>query len=751
MKKLIKYALVAVFFATAALLVSGCIIFYKLSHDPNKPSIEMAFRDMKVLSKISFSDASTVCEVGSERRVITTLERVSKIARDAFLSVEDEKFYEHNGVNYWAILRAAYWNLTHTNKQGASTITQQVVKNLLLTSERSLKRKAMEAILAIELEEYLAQKLGSKKAAKDKIFEIYLNWINFGSGRYGIESASQNYFGKSALDLNLVEAAALASIPKSPEKYGPRSLRGGLENADRRGHVLRRMLAADKIGKEQYEQAIAPKKRFDAAGTKKLYAQGLLTLDDYRKAVAALLPLKPGQETIANFSQEICDAGKKALRAKHCPGMNEKSAKDRLSCELKISSLGTTVETTIDRKLQGFVHQTLASARYAIGKRHPGNGVPFAAAAVIRNKTGETLSLASSPYAAGGLNYAFARRQMGSTMKPIVYACGFHKRVLTPESVFIDEESYLDPHHPGKVWPSNYEPDFMGAVNIRTALAHSINTVAVKAAIAIGPGNIADCSHRLGISSEIALGPSIALGVSDISPLEMAGAYSTFARRGTYINPRMFMRVSGEAVKQESHEAISPRAAEETLDIMSAVINEGTGRKVKGRLPVPSYGKTGTTSGHTDAWFGLMTADYTVMVWVGHETMKKSLGARETGASAALPAALDIMHYLYTGKHAGAVYSMSTKPVKDVQLEEDAEFIEAEGEEEGSGMNANNENLPEFEVPDEETEKASKPRPLAAPSKPAKAAKRDSFDEFVPSDGMETFDEVGEESGEYEQ
>jgi penicillin-binding protein 1A len=646
MKRFLKYAAIAFAVIVAVSLGAGYAIYYKLSHSPERPSVSEALRDMNVLSKIRFADGSTACEVGSERRVAITLDKVSPIARNAFLAVEDDSFYRHGGVNYLAVLRAAVWNLTHGSKQGASTITQQVVKNLLLSPERSMKRKVMETSLAFELEGYLTRKLGSKKAAKDKILEMYLNWVNFGSGRYGIESASQDFFGKPASELGLSESVALASLPKSPSKYNLRTKKGAEANASRAKHVLSRMVKA-----------------------------GAITEDEKKAAMSVPLRLVPRKTAVAEYSQEICDAGKKALRAKYCPGLNEKSDKDRLACELKISSLGTSVESSVDAKAQEFAHKTLEAGRNAIAKRHPAKGAPYAAAVAIHNATGEVRVLASSPYAAGGLNYCFARRQPGSTMKPIVYGEAFQEGRITPASVFVDEESRLDPSHPERIWPSNYEPDFMGPVNVRTALAHSVNTVAVQVAIMVGPKNVIRLARQLGITSDLAAAPSLALGVSDISPLEMANAYATFARDGEYVEPALWKSVGGERIVPKRHRAMSRSAAADTLSIMASVITDGTGRSVKNRLPVPSFGKTGTTSGHSDAWFGLGTADYTVMVWVGHKT-RMSLGGKETGASAALPIALDIMHFLHAGKGAGAVYSMPTKPIDDSDVVEGADIVE---------------------------------------------------------------------------
>jgi membrane peptidoglycan carboxypeptidase len=709
MKKFLKIAVIAIMIAVAGFLGTGYAIYYSISHSPNKPSMADVLRSMNLMSQIRFADGSTICEDGSERRIATTLDRVAPVAKDAFLSVEDDTFYKHNGVNYKAVVRAGVVYIKRHGKkggkQGASTITQQVIRNRLLTLEQTLKRKATEAVYAIEFEEYLSKELGSKKAAKDKILETYLNWINFGSGRYGIESASQDFFGKSASQLNLVESAALAAIPKSPSKYNPRSKEGVIANAERRVHVLDRMLINKKISQEQYDQAVNAK----------------LVLAPKRAPLVAV------------FSQEICDAGKARLRTKVCPGLNKDSDRDRLACELKVSALGTTVDTTIDARVQAFAHRSLEQGRAAVGKRHPKNGAPYASAVVIRNKTGEVISVASTPYQAGGLNYAYALRSVGSTMKPFVYGAGFDMGgIISPETVFVDAESHLDKRHPEKVWPSNYEPEFMGAVNVRTALAHSVNTIAVQAIIMIDAENVIKFVRKFGVTSALANERSLALGVSDISPFELANAYATFAREGEYVEPILFSKVDGEVAKRISRRAMSRTAALEVLDCMGAVNTEGTGRAVKNKLPVVSYGKTGTTSGHSDAWFALVTKDYTVVVWVGHKT-RMSLGGKETGASAALPIALDIMRFLYTGQAAGAVYSMSTKEIDDSNVVEGMEFIEKEEVVQIGPVNPQ-QTLPEFEAPDDiekpDTEKA-------APGKPSKSVKSRSYDEFVPSDESE--------------
>ena len=712
LKKLFLLAVFSVCLLAIAMLAVYAYLYKTIGKDPNRPDVEYVLRDPKIMSKIVFADGSPICEVGSERRVVVSLKEISPLFIRAILATEDREFYKHDGVNHGAIGRAILNNLRKGKMQGASTITQQVVKNLLLTPEKNWKRKAREYFLAKELEEHLTNKLGSKKAAKDKILEIYLNWIVFGVGRYGVESASQYFFGHAAREMNWAEAFSLAAIPKNPEKYNPRRPPGKKDPPGMNANAVRRKLLAASAFKNR---------RISAA--------------EYESALKTQLVLSKSTISAGGIAQWICDSGKRRLETQFCKGIEVRTPRGRQSCDQKMSSLGIVVQTPIRKDLQAAMMRFAAQARNAVAARHPqlnkidgANPVSIVALA-IENSAGYVIGDAVIPYNPGSLNLAFAPQQPGSTMKPLVYATGFDMGILTPDTTYVDEESHLDARHPDKIWPLNYEPEHLGAISVRHALAESVNTVAVLAIIDIGAQNVINKSKELGIVSPLANERSLALGASAISPLEIAGAYSTFARGGRYIQLLMFTRIGKDAIIPASRQALSPSANNMVLIVTNAVIEEGTGRRVKGHLPVISYGKTGTTSGHTDAWFVLFTKDYTVVVWVGHQK-RQTLGAKETGATAALPPALDIMHWLYKGEAAGAVYAMSTAPIDDSKTVEHETEIEELGE---GDVSIVEEPSLETEIPEQEIKETP-----AIPAKGASGRKPDKgtqeFDEFIPYD-----------------
>jgi membrane peptidoglycan carboxypeptidase len=738
LRRLFWLAVIAICLAATASLAVYTYLYVTVGRNPNRASVEYVLRRPKVMSKIVFADGSTICEVGLERRITAMLKNISKPMILAILATEDDKFFEHGGVNYKCIVRAALHNLMvklthHGVSQGASTITQQIVKNMLLTSEQKMERKISEFFLSKELERYMVQELGSEKAAKEMLLEIYLNWINFDRGRYGVETASWYYFGHSAATLDWNEALALAAIPKNPSLYNPR---------------------------RHPEKNLARRKALGSQAVR----LGYLSKEELDKALKKPLNIVSDRVSSGEIAQWICDSGVKRLEATYCTELDLHSDNGRLACKQVLSSLGIIEKTSIRKDAQEAVLDFLNRGLSALSVRHPKlnkiaskerakrgkkENVVSGVVIAIDNKTGHVIIDAVSPYDPGSLNLAFAPQQPGSTMKPILYATGFDMGAITPESVFVDQESRLDKRHPDKVWPVNYEPEYLGPINVRHALAESVNTVAVQVIAMIDASNVISKAKQLGVLSPLANERSLALGASAISPLEMAGAYATFARGGEYIQPLIFTAIGNKKIMSERRRVLTPTAASMVQDVTRAVIEEGTGRRVKGKLPVPSYGKTGTTSGHTDAWFALFTADYTVVVWVGHRE-RQTLGAYETGASAALPIALDTMHYLYTGKPAGAVYAMPTKEIDDSKLIE-GEIVVDEVNLEAEQVIVE-EAPPDIVIPDDKAKPESEKKPSTetktitpAPQKAKPVQNQE--DEFTetPSEMIETGKELENE------
>jgi penicillin-binding protein 1A len=725
-----KFFKALAFLALAALVLGFAaykIGFWYVGSRPDMPKVEGFYQSQKQMTRIVSCDDELICEVGNRRRISISIDEIPPFALDAFVAAEDSDFWEHNGYDLRGIVRSAYKYLFLHKKQGASTITQQVVKNLFFAKDgkfaaRTKGQKVREIVLAVELEDYLAQKLGSKRAAKRAILEAYLNIIDFGYQRLGIEAASRSYFGHGAAALTRLEAVALAAIPKDPTVYNPRARprKGHKANAstERRVYVLDRLEIAGKIGADEYAKL--------------------------KDAKPALVPLRSEASAAA---QEFCDKTKEKLASVHCADLNiRKSDRDKQVCDERVSGLGETVKTTVDLKLQMAVKRFAAAGANVIALRHHKTVAPHVVVIVLENATGEVRAMSGgNPYVTAGLNYAFSKRQPGSLFKIFDYGAAF-ERGLTPDSTFVDYPMYLK--GPDKEWPRNYEPDHVGAVTIREAMAHSLNTVAMQVLINVGPQSVINFARKFGIKSDLKPDLSLALGSYELTPMEIAGAYSAIARGGEYLQPTIVREIGGKILPREENKAMGERNAGWLQGLLLAVVTEGTGRGVNGLLAEPIRGKTGTTSGHSDAWFAGFTAKYTIVVWVGNKLPTDSLGAKETGATSALPIWADVASFVHTGKPADRVKKMSAKAVDDTAaekaLDEGDEIVEDEIITEGATGGAeiiHDTVIDETALKDNETVVEEPAR--KAPAK--KSAKAD--DEVIIPDDEVIIDETGRSPG----
>jgi penicillin-binding protein 1A len=629
--------------------------FWYVASRPDMPKVEGLFGEQKQMTRITSDDNEVICEVGSERRTVIGFSDIPPAVIEAFLAAEDAGFWEHDGYDLRGLIRSGYKYLLKGKKQGASTVDQQDIKNLLFVKKdaegkaapRDPRQKAKEIVLAIELVDFLTKKLGSKRAAKEWIITKYLNTISFGNGRFGIEAASQYYFGHSAKTMNRLEAITLAAMPKDPTRYNPRHTKPRKghqlsDNTERRVYVLDQLRKTGKIGDKEYSEL--------------------------KNASPRIVP--PRSEASA-AAQEVCDNVKEKLYDAYCTGLNyRKSDRDKQICSERVSNLGIVVKTTIDLKLQLALKQIVKPGVDIIARRHGKTVAPQVAIVVVENATGNVKTmLGGSPYETGGTNYARMPRQPGSLWKVFDYGAGFEGGVFTPNTTFVDYQMFLK--GPEKEWPHNYEPEHKGEVTVRAAMAYSLNTVAMQALIQVGPKRVINFARKFGIKSRLEPDLSLALGSYELTPMEIVGAYSAIARGGRYLQPMVVTEIGEKVLPREENEATKPWVANEILDLLREVIvnAHGTGRSVNGLVDEPIYGKTGTTSNHSDAWFAGFTKKYTVVVWVGNDKAKDSLGAKETGASAALPIWADVVSFLYTGHTADRVKQMSAKVINDKAAE----------------------------------------------------------------------------------
>jgi penicillin-binding protein 1A len=538
------------------------------------PALDPAAQRSDVDTVVYASNGRSVLAVlrGDESRVLVSTEEIAPIMRQAIVSVEDQRFYEHNGVDVRGIARALWQDVQQQGiVEGGSTITQQFVKNAYIRNEKTIARKVREAALAWQLEQ---------RWSKDRILTAYLNTIYFGHGAYGIQQAARAYFKKSAQELDLAESALLAGIPADPTLYDPAA---NPRNATvRRRHVLSLMLEQGKITQRQYERA---------------NAEELPVPEDIRL---------PGTQGPAPY---FVNYVKDELVAEYGAG--------------RVFGGGLKVTTTIDLDLQ-------LKARAAIEKVLRDPDGPAAALVAMDPETGAVKAMF------GGRNFresqfnlaAQAKRQPGSAFKPIVLATAMNEGI-SPVTELESKPVSIDAGD--RVWRvTNYDKTYLGRVSLGRAMVSSDNTVYAQLTDLVGPKAIVRTSHALGIRSPLAPYFSIGLGSVAVSPLEMARAYATIANEGRRVDgsafgnrPRVVETVERFRASRVEVNAPVPKQvldegqAELLTDILVDVVRSGTGK----RAAIAGHevaGKTGTTDNYGDAWFVGYTPELVVAVWVGY-------------------------------------------------------------------------------------------------------------------------------------
>jgi penicillin-binding protein 1A len=540
----------------AGILLIGAVVWAG-AHLPPIQSLEIPKRPPTI--EITGLDGSVLAERGEMAGANIALKDLPPYLPKAFIAIEDRRFYSHYGVDPFGILRAAVANLLHRGvSQGGSTLTQQLAKNLFLTQERTMLRKLQEAELALWLE---------RKYSKNEILELYLNRVYFGSGAYGVEAASQRYFGKSARNVTIGEAAMLAGLVKSPSRLAPNRNPEGAEA--RAKTVLAAMADAKFITEAQAEAASAhPAQSVKPAGADTV-------------------------NYVADWISEVLD---------DLVGQIEQSI---------------VVETTIDPKLQSAAEAAVIDELAAKSLKF---NVSQGALVAMTPDGGVRAMVGGRNYAESQFNRAVtARRQPGSAFKPFVYLTAIEAG-LTPDTVRLDGP--LDV----KGWkPENYTHEYFGPVTLTQALAMSLNTVAVRVGLEVGPRNVVRTAHRLGISSKLDPNASIALGTSEVSVTELVGAYATFANGGFAVSPHVVTRIrtlDGKLLyarqPEQPNQVIEPRNVAMMNSMMEQTLISGTARKAEIQ-GWQAAGKTGTSQDFRDAWFIGYTSHLVAGVWLGND------------------------------------------------------------------------------------------------------------------------------------
>jgi penicillin-binding protein 1A len=674
---MVAAAVVAVIVAGAA----GAFLYREISSDLPSTTAAVQYQP-PVTTQILADDGTVIGEFYSQKRYLVPLEQIPPHVRQAFISAEDDSFYRHKGIDATGILRAFINNLIAGGKvQGGSTITQQVVKSVLLTPQKSYERKLKEVILSIRLEQELP---------KDQILALYLNHIYLGSGAYGVAAAAREYFGKDIADVNLAEGAMLAGLPQAPSRYSPYT--HWPEAKARQRYVLNRMYEVGFIDRATRDAALnepislaSRKGSFRAApyfvehvrrtleeryGRTVLYELGLRvhTTVDLRLQTAAENALRGGIDALSErlggfrggFRAMEHEEREAYLRAQAAAFKGMDAPDPAYTYEALVTAVrGTSARVQVGPFSGDLVFPDT-------GAKRP----PLQLNDLIRVRTLDdgpgTLRFAydSSPTIEGALiamdqhtgfvkamvgGYDFdrshfnrvvqARRQPGSSFKPLVYAAALDRN-FTPASVIVDEPISFNDN--GRVWsPQNYEKKYFGPTSLREALTHSRNVVTVKLADRIGIKYLIDYLPRFGIPGPLPRNLSIALGTTEVTPIELADAYCAFANNGMRPAPIFITEITDQQGQVlEHHEpalapAIPPPTAFQITSMLEDVVKRGTGTKADG-LAQPTAGKTGTTNDFGDTWFVGYTPQLLAVVWVGFDN-KRPIGNKETGGKVAAP------------------------------------------------------------------------------------------------------------------
>lgn len=618
LRKMVALFYLFIAFSGIAAVFSAILFFYSIKDLPRLP--EPLSRIIETPPTEIFSaDGQPVLLLGGREYV--PVNRVSLNFIQAILATEDHRFWDHPGLNILRTIKALWLNLINPGRvQGASTITQQLAKNLFFSFEQTYTRKFRELLVALQIE---------AQFSKQEILEAYINQITFGVNAVGIEPAARLFFGKSAAELTLAEAAFLAGLPKSPTLYSPYSYFDRAK--ERQMVVLKRMVATNVISAKEAEMAaqkelkIIPRKAGRRSGNyfldvvlkklEKRYGTDVL----YHGGLKITTTVNPQMQA---WAEESISNGIVRLEKDMDDSSNEKPDKNELRNSEKLQGALVAIETR-----SGAVKAVVGGRNYL--------------------ETQYNRSVTNS-------------RQPGSGFKPFLYYCAFDKEGLTPASVFEDKPVTI-PVTGAKDWvPKNFEREYSGPVILKQAMTESINTVAAQLVAITGPEAVIEVARQCGIKSPLKPVFSVALGTSGVSPLEMASAFATFATGGIRHDPFFIWRVEdafGRILEEHivnSHSALDPEVTYQVVDMLQGVVDQGSGKSIRQLgFELPAAGKTGTTNGYRDAWFTGFTPTLSTSIWLGFDKNKDLRDKRHwgiTGGRGAAPIWAEFMKKATAGE-----------------------------------------------------------------------------------------------------
>lgn len=664
---------------------------------PNLPDVaDLADYRPKLPLRVLTADGQLIGEFGEERRNLLSIKDIPDVMKNAVLAIEDSRFFEHSGVDYRGMLRAALANLGQAKSQGASTITMQVARNVYLSAEKSYTRKIYEVLLTFKLEHLLT---------KEQILEIYMNQIFLGQRAYGFSTAAQTYFGKQLKDVTIAEAAMLAGLPKAPSAYNPIS--NPKRARTRQLYIIDRMLENGFITADEAQQAKAEELKLRPMHVQlKVHAEYVAEMvrqamvqqygeEAYTRGLVVTTSLKANEQEAAYraLRQGILDYERrqayrgpeqfinlpedKAAQADAIDdALNERPDNDDLLSAVVLSaSPRKVVAIRQDGDPFEITGEGLRPAASGLSERATPN-IRIRPGAVIRVVKGSNnswrisqLPEVESAFVAldprngairalvGGFDFqknkfnhvTQAWRQPGSSFKPFVYSAALEKGV-TPATVVNDAPLFYSAAETGgKPWePKNYDGQFEGPMSVRRALARSKNMVSIRVLQLVGTQSAQEWVTRFGFEAD--KHPpylTMALGAGAVTPLQMAAGYAVFANGGYRVAPSLITKVvehkgrvlyeSQSEAPAESQRAIEPRNAFVMSNLLQEITRSGTAARAQAVLKRPDlYGKTGTTNDSMDAWFVGYQPTVVAAAWVGYDT-PRNLGSRETGGGLSLP------------------------------------------------------------------------------------------------------------------
>lgn len=709
-KKIEKISLIALF---VMCVLGGCLFGYVIAQIKNFSGIENLQRfQPNIPTRLYDVNGELICELFLEKRDLVSYDELPQVLINAFIATEDKNFYGHFGLDPLAIIRAFFKNLFAGKvSQGGSTITQQLAKRLFTTGERTIWRKILEAILALQIE---------KRFTKEEILEMYFNQIFLGRGCYGVSTAAELYFNKEVRNLGVVESAILAALPSAPGRHSPLMNTRTAMRVNR--HILDRMVNAGFLNKEnsdrlygefwpqfvesmktEYPTRTVFTKTDDKApyftdyvrqvllarfGKDIVYNEGLsvYTTLDLRKQIIAEKYLVEGvkqQDEISSranryylsaVDSSLFGAYNVLRQVFNLPGVVIKNDFETIVKKAVVDDVLDTIDALsllVDARPANYTLERFREAITGISTTLQVQGAMIA----IEPKTGHiSVMVGGSEFSVNNqYNRALqARRQPGSAFKPFVYGTGIEAGLITAATALPDVP-IVDIESSGETWvPENYEGEYSGMVQIRKALAKSINIISIRIYDLVGPDRIANFAGRMLKVPETSFTPTptLALGSTEVTPFELATGYAIYANRGRDVIPYAIRYVIDRdgnelanieeevgniiAAKERAGtiQVISEEVAYIMTSLMQGVIDNGTPQwaiRTVARFTKPCAGKTGTTSNWSDTWFCGFTPDIVAVVWLGYDRQFMSLGKNQAAASTAAPIWGHFMREIYNG------------------------------------------------------------------------------------------------------